>query len=116
MKNPEVDEFVKTRVLTGLQPVAERIRALMLECAPQAEERISYGLPCYVGQRIFALFSPNPKAINFSFTRGVQFKDTYNLLRGSGVSTRHVKIRNLAEINEAALRDYIRQALEFDAK
>ena len=114
--NSAVDEFVKVRVSPDFQPVAARIRALMEECAPQAEELISYGLPCYRGKRIFALFSSNPKGITFSFTRGVQFEDRYNLLRGKGVSTRHVKLKGLADINEEALRYYIRQALELDAK
>ena len=116
MKDPKMEEFVKTRVPPELLPVVARIRSLMKEFAPDAEELISYGLPCYRGKRIFALFSPNKKDITFSFTRGVQFEDKFNLLRGNGVSARHVKIKSLADVNEDALRYYIKQALEFDAK
>jgi hypothetical protein len=116
MEEMTVDEFVQARVSPELQPVVAKIRALMKECAPRAEELVSYGLPCYRGKRVFALFSPNKRDITFSFTRGVQFEDKYQLLSGHGVSARNVKIKTLAEVNEDALRYYIRQALEFDAK
>jgi uncharacterized protein YdhG (YjbR/CyaY superfamily) len=111
-----VDDFVTTAVLPELQPVVAMIRALMKECAPQAQELISYGLPCYKINRILAVISPNKEAITFSFSRGLQFEDKFNLLRGIGKSSRHVKIKNLASANIEALRYYIKQALEFDAK
>jgi len=46
----------------------------------------------------------------------VEFEDKYNLLRGVGKVSKHVKIKNLADANKDALRYYIKQALEFDAK
>jgi hypothetical protein len=42
--------------------------------------------------------------------------DQYDLLRGVGKSSRHVKIKKLAEANQEALRYYIKQALELEAK
>ena len=43
-------------------------------------------------------------------------EDKYDLLRGVGKSSRHVKIKKLAEANKEALRYYIQQALELDEK
>ncbi len=111
-----VDEFVKTRVLPELQPVVAMIRDLMKEYAPEAKEMISYGLPAYKVRRIIAVISPTKKDITFSFSRGTAFEDKYGLLRGVGKVSRHVKIKNLATANKEALRYYIQQALEFDAK
>ena len=111
-----MDDFVDTRVLPELQPVVALIRELMKECAPHAKEAISYGLPTYKGQRIFAVISPTKKDITFSFSRGSQFEDKYGLLRGVGKSSKHIKIKSLASANQEALRYYIKQALEFDAK
>jgi uncharacterized protein YdhG (YjbR/CyaY superfamily) len=116
MEKMTVDDFVKTRVLPGLQPVVAMIRELMKECAPEATESISYGIPAYKVNKILAVISPTKKDITFSFSRGTQFEDKYNLLRGVGKSSRHVKIKDLGSANKEALRYYIKQALEFDAK
>jgi hypothetical protein len=114
MKDDAVDEFVTRRVLPELRPVVTMIRALMRECAPTAQESISYGIPAYKVRRIIAVISPTKKDITLSFSRGAQFRDKYDLLRGVGKSSKHVKIRDVASANKAALRYYIREALRLD--
>jgi hypothetical protein len=116
MAETSVDDFVKSRVLPELQPVVAMIRGLMKETAPKVKETISYGIPAYKGKRILAVISPTKKDITFSFSRGAQMEDKYGLLRGVGKSSRHVKIKKLAEANQEALRYYIQQALELDEK
>src|SRR5512139_4045819 len=116
MAELSVDDFVKTKVLPELQPVVAMIRELMKEYAPNVKELISYGIPAYKGKRILAVISPTKKDITFSFSRGAQMEDKYNLLRGVGKSSKHVKIKKLAEANKEALRYYIKQALELDEK
>jgi hypothetical protein len=111
-----VDEFVKTRVLPEFQPIVAMIRELIKECAPKATEVISYGIPVYKIKKIFAVISPNKEGITFSFTHGTEFEDRYNLLRGVGKVSRHVKIKDLANANKEALHYYIKQALEIEAK
>ena len=111
-----VDEFVKTKVLPEFQPIVTIIRELMKEYAPNATEVISYGIPVYKIKKIFAVISPNKEGITFSFTHGTEFEDKYNLLRGVGKVSRHVKIKNLADANKEALRYYVKQALEIEAK
>jgi hypothetical protein len=111
-----VDEFVQTKVLPEFWPVVALIRELMKECAPNAQELVSYGVPAYRVKRIVAVISPTKKDITFSFSRGAQFEDKYGLLRGVGKSSRHVKIKRLADANRDALRYYIGQALELDAR
>ena len=113
-----VDEFVKTKVLPQHQDIVKAIRDLVRECAPNAKETIAYGIPVWKVKKILAVISPNKKGITFSFTHGAEFEDKYGLLRGVGKVSRHVLIKTAQDIpkNEAALRDYIQQALEFDAK
>lgn len=111
-----VDEFVKARVLPEFYPVVAALRELMRQAAPKAKEMISYGIPAYKGRKICAVISPTKKDITFSFTHGSEFEDKYELLKGVGKIARHVKIKNLQEFNEDALRYYIKQALEIDAR
>ena len=114
MKDKAVDDFVARRVLPELRPVVEMIRALMRECAPEAQECISYRIPAYRMRRIIAVISPTKKDITFSFSRGAQFHDKYGLLRGVGKSSKHVKIKDVASANMRALRYYVREALRLD--
>ena len=116
MEKMTVDDFVETKVLPEFQPIVAIIRELMKECAPNAKEVISYGIPAYKAKRILVVISPTKKDITFAFSRGAEFEDQYDLLQGVGKVSKHVKIKNLADANKEALRYYIKQALEFDAK
>ena len=79
-------------------------------------QSISYGIPAYKGKRMLAVISPTKKDITFAFSRGADFEDKYKLLEGVGKVSKHVKIKDLEDVNKDALRYYIKQALKFDAK
>ena len=110
-----VDEFVKRRVLPEHRDIVATIRELMREVAPDAKEEIHRGVPAWRGTRVLAVVSPTKKDITFAFSRGASFEDKYGLLRGAGNVSKHVKIKNSKDVNRAALRYYVKQALEFDA-
>jgi hypothetical protein len=111
-----IDEYVKTKIRSEHQETVKMLRRLMREMAPNANEVISHGIPAFKGIRILAVISPTKKDITLAFSRGAEFEDKYGLLQGVGKTSKHVKIKNLEEVNEAALRYYIKQAIEFDAK
>ncbi len=109
-----VDEFVESKVLPEFRPVVAAIRSLMKACAPDAREVMSYGLPMYIQKSTLAWISPSKRGITFGFMRGAAFEDRYLLLGGVGKHSKHVKMKNLSEVNEPALRYYIKQALKLD--
>jgi hypothetical protein len=111
-----VDEFVQARVLPEYREIVTALRKLMKEHAPDAVEAISYGIPAYKGRRILAVISPTKKGITFAFPRGAEFEDKYGLLVGVGKVSKNVRISRLEDLNRAALRYYIKQALAFDAE
>jgi hypothetical protein len=111
-----VDEFVRTRVLPEYRSIVKSLRELMRESAPGAKEMISYGIPSYRGQRMLAVISPTKKGITFAFSRGAEFKDKYGLLEGVGKVSKNVRMSTLKDVNKTALRYYIKQAVELDAK
>ena len=115
--NMTVDEFVEAKVAPEFRPLVAAIRSLMKECAPKAQEVFSYGMPVYKGKTLFAWINPPKKDVTLSFTRGDQFEDKYNLLRGTAKGgARHVKMKSLADVNRPALKYYIKQALSFDKR
>jgi uncharacterized protein YdeI (YjbR/CyaY-like superfamily) len=109
-----VDEFVETKVRPEFRPIAAALRKLVRTCAPQAREAICYGILAFRGRRILAVMNPTKNGITFAFTRGAEFEDPHGLLAGVGRVSKHVRLRTVADINPAALRHYLRQALAFD--
>jgi hypothetical protein len=110
-----IDKFVEAKVAPEFRPVVAAIRSLMKEWAPDAEEVISYGMPVYRGNKIFAWINPPIKDVTVGFSRGAQMEDRYALLRGTAKGgARHVKMKNIGEVNKPALKYYIRQAVKLD--
>jgi len=116
MKIATVDDFVEQKVAAEHRAIVAALRELMRKYAPEAQEVISYGILAWKQKRILAVVSPTKKDITFAFSRGADFTDKHGLLRGVGKVSKHAKIRSASEINEPALADYIKQALELDKR
>ena len=111
-----IDEFIQRRVLPEHQAIVATIRQLMRKIASSTKEVIAYGILAWKGKRIIAVISPTKKDITFAFSRGAEFDDKYGFLRGVGKVSKHIKIKNVKEVNKSALRYYVKQALKLDAK
>jgi len=111
-----VDEFVSSQVLPEFRDVVELIRQYMHELAPQAQEGISYGIPVFKARKIIAVISPTKKDITLAFSRGAEFQDRYDLLRGVGDVSKHLKFKNVADVKKEVLDYYLQQALKLDAR
>jgi hypothetical protein len=111
-----VDEFVQRRVQPEFRPVVAAIRSLMKLYAPEANEAISYGIPMYGLKKPIVWINQSNTGITFGFRAGAYFKDRYGLLVGVGKHARHVRMKNLDQLNEPALKYYIKQALKLDKR
>jgi hypothetical protein len=116
MKITTVDEFIYQKVRPEHREIVDRLRKLMREAAPDAEEVITYGILAWRGNLMLAVISPTKKDVTLAFSRGAEFEDKYGLLRGVGKVSKHVKIKNPQEINKEALEYYIKQALKLDSQ
>jgi uncharacterized protein YdhG (YjbR/CyaY superfamily) len=111
-----VDDYVNSKVPPEHRETVAMLRALVRECAPNAEEVVSYGMPVFKARnKIFAWILPTKKEITFSFRAGTSFDDKFKLLRGVGKHARHIKIKSADSVDRDALRFYITQALDLDA-
>jgi hypothetical protein len=110
-----VDEFIAQKVPPEFHNVVALVRLLMAECAPDATEKISYGMLMWAGEWPLAWVSPTKKDITFGFRAGAYFDDPYGLLKGTGKHARHVKLKAVEAADQAALRHYIQQAVANEA-
>jgi hypothetical protein len=111
-----VDGFVERRVLPEYRSIVSAIRKLMSEEAPKAKEIMSYGIPAYKMRLIIAVISPTKKGITLAFSRGADFEDKYGLLEGKGKKSKNVRMSTMSDINEEAVKYYIRQAIALETK
>ena len=116
MKITTIDDFLKYRVLPEHKPIVALLRTMMRKYAPGAREEISYGILMWKQKRGLAVVSPTKKDITFAFSRGAKFEDKFGLLQGVGKVSKHVKIKNMKTAPRAALKYYIKQAVQLDAE
>ncbi len=112
-----VDEWVNSKILSEHQETVTMLRALVRECAPRAEELISYNMPVFkAGGQVFAWILGTKRDVTFSFRAGTRLEDKHGLLRGVGKTARHVKLKQPDSVDKEVLRYYIRQAVALDAE
>ncbi len=116
MKITTVDAFLANRVQPEHRPIVQALREVMRAAAPDAEEVLTYGIPGWRRNRMLAVTSPTKKDITFAFSKGAKFEDKYGLLKGVGKVSKHLKFKDLADVDEAILKYYIEQALKVDAR
>jgi hypothetical protein len=109
-----VDEFIAQKIQPEFHDVVALVRRLMAEGAPDATEKISYGMLMWAGNWPLAWINPTRKDLTFGFRAGAYFDDAYGLLKGTGKHARHVKLRTVEAANLEALRHYIRKAVDND--
>jgi hypothetical protein len=96
------------------------LRELVLEEAPEAIESIvkSYAVAIgfsFTGKPLkdgFCHVVTYATHVNLGFNRGAQLADPNRILAGKGKSIRHVTIKNQHDLDNPALRRYIRAAIE----
>jgi hypothetical protein len=115
MKITTIDDFLKHRVLPEHKGIVAMLRTMMRQCAPAAREEISYGILMWKQKRALAVVSPTKKDITFAFSQGAKFEDKFDMLQGVGKVSKHVKIKNLKSTPNAAIKYYIKQAIQLDA-
>ena len=100
---------------TEVRALAERIRALVLDAVPVAEERIYAGWQA-IGflhpiSGYFCGIFPGRDLVKLGFEHGVELPDAQGLLVGNGKQVRYVQLRPDAPLPVAALREFMRRAI-----
>jgi hypothetical protein len=97
-----------------LRPILEKLRDLIREEVPAAQASLKWGMPFYTldGEMMVALagFKSHVNLI-LSGPPGT-YADPDNRLDGDGKTGRHLKLRALDELPVAAVRGWLRTAVE----
>ena len=103
-----------------IQNLAHCARALLADAmpgiteVPWARQKIAgYGIGPKKMSQHFCYIAPFKKHLNLGFMYGAHLPDPQQLLEGQGADLRHVKIRNAADLQQAALRELIKEASRY---
>jgi hypothetical protein len=99
--------------------LALALREIVLEEVPEAAESIYqvYTVAIWFGfsekmNDMFCYITTSSRHINLGFPRGASLPDPNRVLEGEGKAMRHVKFRELGDLERPFVRRYIRAAVE----
>jgi hypothetical protein len=104
---------------THVQEIASRLRELIIEMYPEVVEVpwprqriIGYGVGPKKMSEHFCYIGAHQKHVNLGFYYGAELADPEGLLEGTGKRLRHIKVRELEEIDRPGLRQLLQASLE----
>lgn len=89
--------------LNSLSPkqleIVERLRVLIKQTVPEVLEKVMWSTPWYqLNKKPLVYIATTSTHTNFGFAQGSKL--SYERMEGTGKNMRHIKIRNLDEIDE----------------
>jgi len=93
------------------QKIIRALRKFVKRVAPELQEFVKWGNGCWVkGKAPVTYVYSATGYVQFGFFHGASLKDPRGLLEGEGQYVRHIKVRTLADIDEAAFGALLLQA------
>jgi len=93
------------------RPLLKNIRAVARRAEPRLTEEIKWGAPTLCHEGIVCSFVAFKAHVAVWFAKGVLLRDPAKvLLAGTAKTMRSLRYESLADIDEAALADFVRQA------
>jgi len=115
--NEDVDQLLGSYD-AGVREIALRARDLITGLVPKSKEKVYFGWRI-IGFSLdgkmsgqFLSVGPGRNYVNLYFMQGTTVDDPKGLLEGTGKNMRHVKLREVADLKKAALKDLIKAAAE----
>lgn len=112
MTDTKIDQFLDDlqRSHPDHHELVQQLRQIALAVAPDISERIMYGGIMVSGPDDFCGFFSYKNHVSIEIGRGCDLTDDHGVLEGAGKLRRHIKVRNLGDLETKHVRDYIAQA------
>ena len=110
-----VDSYINARSAT-VRETLNRLRAFVRATLPEVTEGMKYGAPVFFtpgGKPVIYLYGGKDHA-NLGFLHGAELDDPEQVLKGSGVSGRHIKFFPDDPIPVETVEELLRQCIELD--
>ena len=106
--NPQVTDYIEN---AGKQKdIMEALRQLLHETVPNVTEEFKWGRPVFKATKDFAYLKSAKAYVTLGFFNFQKLNDEHNLLEGTGKDMRHIKLKSVAEIDSAMLKEWFKTA------
>jgi hypothetical protein len=102
-----------------VKKIANRLRELIIDVYPDVVEVpwpkqriVGYGVGPKKMSEHFCYIGAHRDHVNLGFYHGAELSDPEHLLEGSGKKLRHIKVREIEEIDRPALGQFVQSSLE----
>ncbi|ARF15669.1 DUF1801 domain-containing protein [Sporosarcina ureae] len=111
----EVDQFISD-LPKDIKSITTTLRKIILESSPELTEEFKWSMPNYSYTGLVCYLQPAKKHVNLGFHRGNELvaKDENKLLQGTGKTMRHIRIKQLEEIQVEAITLLIKDAISLN--
>lgn len=113
MTEETVDDFA-AKLPAGQAAILAALRKLIKAAVPKAEEAVKWAQPVYSSDGPMLFIRAAKAHVTFGFWRGAQLNDPKGLLEGDGDRMRHIKLRNVKEIDSRQITAWIKQAAKLN--
>jgi len=109
-----VDGYV-AKLPSPQKEIAQAVRRIIREAAPQASEAIKWGQPTYELAGMLCYFVATKDRVRFGFfAKVIQRDDAESLLQGVDEGLRHIKLRSLADVKPGLFRKWVKRAVDLN--
>ncbi|SES20443.1 DUF1801 domain-containing protein [Psychrobacillus sp. OK032] len=107
-----VDQYILD-LPDDIQNITTKLRKIILNSSPKLKEEYKWSMPNYAYNGLVCYLQASKKHVNLGFQRGNELleKDTNKLLQGTGKTMRHIRIKNMEDIQSGAFTSLIKEAL-----
>ncbi len=102
-----------------VKEIAKRLRKLIIDLFPEVVEVpwpkqkiIGYGVGPKKMSEHFCYIGAHREHVNLGFYYGAELSDPEEILEGTGRKLRHIKVREVKEVTQPALRHLVQSSLE----
>ncbi|SIQ32793.1 DUF1801 domain-containing protein [Maribacter ulvicola] len=88
------------------------LRALIYELVPSVNEQYKWSRPVYATEKDFCYLKTTKKAVTLGFFEFGKIKTNCHLIEGTGKTMRHIKIKNVEEIEKFDINKMIKEVLK----
>ena len=114
-KSKNVDSWISEHD-PALRQIAEALRNIILDSAPELRESVKWGNPTYEKKGKVFYLAATERYVNLGFFNGVGLADPTGRIEGTGKKMRHVKVRALEDIDRGQFESWVREAVALDER
>ena len=100
-----------------LRRIVRTLRSVVKKSVPGTKETVNaWGVPTFEAPDPFCFYMAGKNHVTFGFHFGTSLKDPESLLEGTGKNIRHVKLREMADLEQKGLRELVLAAARLKGK